>query len=158
MTLTDTTVETWGTLFGVFLVAVLTQYNAWRAKQATQTVGQKLEESTAQRNTALANIHALVNGNMAAKLQKLAELTAQLATVTQDPAHQLAAKSARDEYDNHLARQTAIDAALVTALAKCPLGTLSPVAPDEPPSVGLANPAGVSGGAATQPPPAPKES
>ena len=93
----------YGTLVGVFLVAVFAQWNARKAQKTASEAKSKTDE-----------IHTLVNGGRTQDLTNLFALTQRIADITQDPrdaaARDLAAvnlQAHKDQYTPPLTIPTA---------------------------------------------------
>jgi hypothetical protein len=80
----------YGTLAGVFLLALLAQWNAHKAKR---TAGEAKVRSV--------EIHNLVNGGRLNDLSKLVDLTQRIFDITKDPRDAHAHESAVKDFESH---------------------------------------------------------
>jgi hypothetical protein len=88
------------------LVQIVTAFFALLASSLTAIIAYKL--AALRRTTDM--VHGLVNNAMGVQLRINAELAEAMAKQTGDPGYQSAALSARRAYDEHAARQAAVDA------------------------------------------------
>ena len=80
----------YGTLAGVFLLALLAQWNAHKAKRTAREAKVRSVE-----------IHKLVNGGRLNDLEKLVDLTQRIFDITQDPRDAQAHESAVKDFEAH---------------------------------------------------------
>ena len=95
MILTQSQVESYGTLVGIFAVAVLQQWNAYQTRQHAKEVAAKLELVNVSKDRKLADIHQLVNSGMTEQLKLNAVMARRIDDV-------VAATSAEERYHIHL--------------------------------------------------------
>jgi len=103
--LTTEQVTSYGTLLGVFLVAVAAQWNARAARLAANQVKTDLNTSNDEHAEKLSVIHDLVNGGMEQQLTNVVNLTKRIADITKDPNDIAANLQAQKELAEHQAKQ-----------------------------------------------------
>jgi len=102
MILTQSQVESYGTLVGIFAVAVLQQWNAYQTRQHAKEVAAKLELVNVSKDRKLADIHQLVNSGMTEQLKLNAVMARRIANATGTIDDVVAATSAEERYHIHL--------------------------------------------------------
>ena len=102
MILTQSQVESYGTLVGIFAVAVLQQWSAYQRRQHDKEVAAKLELVNISKDRKLADIHQLVNSGMTEQLKLNAVMARRIANATGAVDDIVAATSAEERYNIHL--------------------------------------------------------
>jgi len=91
----------YGTLAGVFLVAVMTQWHAWRSRKQASSAVAEARGYVARQAQRMGEIHSLVNGAMARALRTIMILAKEKADITQHPTDIAAAEQAQRDYEEH---------------------------------------------------------
>ena len=109
MTNTETAAQ-WGTLVGVFLVAVMTQWHAWKSRKQANSAVAEARGYVAKQTQRMGEIHSLVNGAMARALRTIMILAKEKADVTGHPTDIAAAEQAQRDYEEHDMKQRLAEA------------------------------------------------
>ena len=110
MMITAEQATAYGTMLGIFLVAVLNQYNAYKAKKTAEAVSAALLGSDAAKGKKLDEIHTLVNSGMTEQLRTVMLMSRRIAEATHDPDDVATADQAQVKYQDHLEGQARADA------------------------------------------------
>ena len=105
MMLSRDDVSTWGTLLGIFLVAVVQQFSIRRNRANSTTIREHLLETDERKNKKLDEIHTLVNSGMGKQLELAMNLSRRIAELTKDPGDVLVAQRAANDYTDYLNRE-----------------------------------------------------
>ncbi len=99
-------VSTWGTLLGIFLVAVVQQFSIRRNRANATTIREHLLETDERKNKKLDEIHTLVNSGMGKQLQLAMNLSRRIAELTHDPEDLRVAERATSDYNDYRNRES----------------------------------------------------
>ncbi len=92
----------YGSLLGVFLVALYTRWSGRSAKRTATEVKDTLAKSTAENLERLGQIHNLVNGDRLLLLERVASLSRRLAMLSDNAHDRAEAARADDIYQKEL--------------------------------------------------------
>lgn len=105
MLLAKEDVSAWGTLLGIFLVAVVQQFSMRRNRNNARTLREQLNETDEKKDKKLDAIHTLVNSGMGKQLELAMNLSRRIAELTKDPGDVLVAQRAASDFSDYRNRE-----------------------------------------------------
>jgi len=109
MTTTETAAQ-WGTLVGIFLVALMTQWHAWKSRKQANSAVEEARIYVNNQTQRMRELHGLVNGAMGNALRTIMILSQDKAAATNHPTDVAAAEMSRQQYEDHMEKQRMADA------------------------------------------------
>ena len=108
MILTQAQVESYGTLVGIFAVAVLQQWNAYQSRKHAKDVANKLELVNVAKARKVEDIHELVNSGMTEQLRLNMVMARRIADATNLPEDLQIADNAAEKWEAHRKANSAL--------------------------------------------------